>query len=91
VEASVDLSYHSQTIAYYLNGKSQGDVDLYVMINAYTEPLRFTIFDGLHKPWFRVVDTSRSSPDDMRVPGDEVQIIGSTFIVQPRSVVVLMQ
>ncbi len=91
VEASIDLSYHSQTIAYYLNGKSQGDVDLYVMINAYTEPLRFTIFDGLRKPWFRVVDTSVASPHDIYVPGDEMQIIGSTYLVQPRSIVVLMQ
>ena len=91
VEASIDLSYHSQTIAYYLNGKSQGDVDLYVMINAYTGPLRFTIFDGLHKPWFRVVDTSVASPHDINVPGDEMQIIGSTYLVQPRSIVVLMQ
>jgi isoamylase len=91
VEASIDLSYHSQTIAYYLNGKCQSDVDLYVMINAYTEPLRFTIFDGLHKPWFRVVDTSVASPNDICVPGDEMQIIGSTYLVQPRSIVVLMQ
>jgi isoamylase len=91
VEASIDLSYHSRTIAYYLSGKAQDDVDLYVMINAYTEPLRFTIFDGLYKPWFRVVDTSLASPHDICAPGDEVQIIGSTYLVQPRSIVVLIQ
>jgi isoamylase len=91
VEASIDLSYHSQTIAYYLNGKGQDDVDLYVMINAYAEPLQFTIFDGLHKPWFRVVDTSLPSPQDICAPGGEVQIIGSTYLVKPKSIVVLIQ
>jgi isoamylase len=91
VESSTDLSFHSQSLAYYLSGKSQGDVDLYVMINAYTEPLRFTIFDGLVKPWFRVVDTSFSSPQDICAPGSEVQIVGSKYVVKPRSIAVLMQ
>jgi hypothetical protein len=61
------------------------------MINAYTEPLRFTILDGLAKPWFRVVDTSFSSPRDICAPGSEVQIIGSKYVVKPRSIAVLMQ
>ena len=71
--------------------KSQNDVDLYVMINAYAEPLRFTIFDGVHKPWFRVVDTGLASPHDICAPGGEAQIIGSTYLVQARSIVVLIQ
>ena len=91
VESSTDLSYHSHSLAYYLSGKSQHDVDLYVMINAYTEPLRFTILDGLAKPWFRVVDTSFSSPQDICAPGSEVHIIGSKYVVKPRSIAVLMQ
>jgi len=91
VEASIDLSYYSQTIAYYLSGKSQNDSDLYVMVNAYAEPLRFTIFDGLHKPWFRVVDTGLASPHDICAPGDEAQVIGSTYPVKARSIVVLIQ
>ena len=78
-------------LAYYLSGRSQNDVDLYVMINAYTEPLRFTIFDGIGKPWFRVVDTSFASPHDICASGSEVQIFGSKYLVQPRSIAVLMQ
>lgn len=58
---------------------------------AYIEPLRFTISDGLVKPWFRVVDTSFSSPHDICAPGSEVQIVGSKYVVKPRSIVVLMQ
>ena len=91
VGPSTDLSYHSHSLAYYLSGRSEHDVDLYVMINAYTEPLRFTIFDGLGKAWYRVADTSCPSPQDICAPGSEVQIFGSKYLVQPRSIVVLMQ
>jgi isoamylase len=91
VEATTDLSYHSQSLAYYLNGKSQNDADLYVMINAFTEPLTFPIFDGQQRPWSRIVDTSFDSPNDICAPGSEVPIRGSKYVVQPRSIVVLTQ
>ncbi|MEA3145561.1 MAG: isoamylase [Verrucomicrobiota bacterium] len=91
VGPTTDLSYHSKSLAYYLNGKSQQDLDLYVMINAHTEPLSFTIFDGLQKPWCRVVDTSFESPQDILPPGNEVTIVGSKYLVEARSIVVLTQ
>ena len=91
VGPTTDLSYHSRSLAYYLSGKSQQDEDLYVMINAYTEPLSFTIFDGLQKPWNRVVDTSYESPQDILAPGSEVRVIGSKYLVAPSSIVVLTQ
>jgi len=91
VEATTDLSYHSQSLAYYLNGRSQNDADLYVMINAFTEPLTFPIFDGQQRPWSRIVDTSFDSPNDICAPGSELPITGSKYVVQPRSIVVLTQ
>lgn len=91
VGPTTDLSYHSHSLAYFLNGHSQEDADLYVMVNAYTEPLSFTIFDGLQKPWSRVVDTSLASPEDICAPGSEFSVIGSKYLVQPRSIVVLIQ
>jgi isoamylase len=91
VDSTTDLSYHSQSLAYYLKGTSQKDIDLYVMINAFTEPLSFPIFDGLQKPWSRVVDTSLDSPSDICPPGCEVTVVGSKYVVQPRSIVVLTQ
>jgi glycogen operon protein len=78
-------------LAYYLSGKSYQDLDLYVMINAYSEPLTFTIFDGLQKPWSRIVDTSFESPQDILPPGSEVTVVGSKYLVGPRSIVVLTQ
>jgi len=91
VNSAADLSFHSQTLAYYLNGASVQDADLYVMINGFAEPLSFTICDGFRKPWMRVVDTSLASPDDICLPDSEVQVQGSKYTVQARSIVVLMQ
>jgi isoamylase len=91
VGASADLSYNSQSLAYYLKGGSLGDQDLYVMINAFTEPLVFTIVDGSYRPWYRVIDTSQNSPHDICEPGQEQQIFGVHYTVGPRSIVVLVQ
>ena len=91
VGASADLSYNSHSLAYYLKGGSVGDEDLYVMINAFTEPLTFTIVDGSYKPWYRVIDTGQSSPQDICEPGQEQQMFGVHCNVGPRSIVVLVQ
>jgi glycogen operon protein len=91
VGPATDMSFPSRSLAYYLSGKSYQDLDLYVMINAYSEPLTFTIFDGLQKPWSRIVDTSFESPQDILPPGSEVTVVGSKYLVGPRSIVVLTQ
>src|SRR5690348_2376570 len=41
VGPAVDLADWSHTLAFYLDGAAQGDQDLYVLINAYWEDLRF--------------------------------------------------
>jgi isoamylase len=91
VDSAADLSFHSQTLAYYLNGASVQDAGLYVMINEFAEPLSFAICDGFQKPWMRVIDTSLVSPNDICLPGTEVQVQGSKYTVQARSIAVLMQ
>jgi isoamylase len=88
---AIDLSFPSRSLAFYLQGGEYDDVDLYVMINAYTEPLTFTICDGFYKPWVRVIDTSRPSPFDILEPGHEEQVIGSQRLVPAHSVTVLAQ
>ena len=60
------------------------------MVNASPEPLSFTIFDGLSKPWYRVLDTSLASPDDFCEPGEEERVIGSHYRVDTKSIVVLI-
>jgi isoamylase len=91
IGASADLGYNSHSLAYYLKGGSMGDQDLYVMVNAFTEPLIFTVIDGSSKPWYRVIDTSQNSPQDICEPGQEQQMFGAQCPVAPRSIVVLVQ
>jgi glycogen operon protein len=90
VGTTTDLSFHSHSFAYYLRGTSLGDQDLYVMVNASPDPLSFTVFDGLSKPWYRVLDTSLASPDDFCEPGEEERVIGSHYQVDTKSIVVLI-
>jgi glycogen operon protein len=86
-----DLSHDSRSIAYCLRGASQGDDDLYVMVNAWQEPLAFEVQDGEPGEWRRVIDTARPSPDDIRDPGHEAPVASRTHAVGPRSVVVLVR
>lgn len=88
-EHAPDLSWPSRSLSFSLNGESQGDVDLYVMINAWWKPLKFGIHKGLPEDWFRAVDTSLDSPDDACEPGSEVQLSSPFYTVGPRSIVVL--
>lgn len=85
----VNTSYDSHSIAFYLDGTSEDDDDLYVMINAWWNDLDFTIQEGTDTEWKRVVDTSLQSPDDIAEPREEKPIGGITYTVKARSVAVL--
>jgi glycogen operon protein len=86
-----DFSHESRSVAYMLRGASQGDRDLYVMINAYWQPLAFTIQAEPAERWALVIDTSQESPNDFCEPGREYPLGSLTYIVRPRSVVVLLE
>ena len=87
VSNGVDMSPDSHTLAYCLHGASQNDDDVYVMINAYWEPLTFTVQEGLPEQWVRVVDTSLASPQDIVDTGTSIPSL--FYTAAPRSVVVL--
>ncbi|GAA4456983.1 isoamylase [Novipirellula rosea] len=84
----VDFSTSCKQLAYALHGASQNDCDLYVMINAGDEPIEFGIQAGTPGSWFRIVDTSRPSPDDFTASPDKT-IQQAAYKVAGRSVVVL--
>jgi glycogen operon protein len=86
----VDLSFDSHSVAYCLHGASRGDCDLYVMINAYHEPLDFEIQESPPGGWLRAIDTALDSPLDIADPGDEAAVSSLRYRVLPRSVVVLV-
>jgi isoamylase len=89
VEAMVDLSADSRSLAFCLHGASQADDDIYVMINAYWEALRFRIQEGEPRHWLRIVDTDLASPADFSDRGSPLQ--SPIYEVAPRSVVVLIR
>jgi glycogen operon protein len=90
VGPSVDLSFHSHSVAYGLHGASRGDCDLYVMINAYHEPLDFEIQESPAGGWRRAIDTGLESPLDIADPGEEPPVASLRYRVLPHSVVVLL-
>jgi len=85
------MSQDARSLAYCLHGASQRDIDLYVMINAWQETLTFEIQEGDAADWWRVIDTSRPSPEDIRAAGDEAAVESLRYEVGPRSVVVLVR
>jgi isoamylase len=91
VGKDVDWSFESHSLAYCLHGASVGDGDLYVIINAYWEPLKFTIQEGTAAEWGRIVDTYQDSPDDF-VDSAVAPVLSSlSYTVRPRSVIVLLR
>ncbi len=87
----VDMSHESRHLAYYLDGASQCDDDLYVMINADERDLSFTIHEGEPTQWHRVVDTGRKSPADFCEPSKKTMIRSAKYVVKGRSIVVLIR
>ncbi len=87
VGPTADLSYDSHSLAFCLHGASQGDDDIYAMINAYWEELDFNVQEGTAQEWKRIVDTSLPSPDDFA--DDGIPLERTTYLLAPRSIVVL--
>jgi glycogen operon protein len=74
-----DTGEHSRSLAWTVG-------DLYVIVNAFWEPLEFAIqTDG---PWVKVVDTSLTAPADIVEAGAGVPVCGR-YDVGPRSVIIL--
>jgi len=85
----VDLGPQSHSFAYCLHGDSVGDDDLYVMVNAHWEEHLFEIQEGKAEEWLRVADTALSNPNDFSEPGCEFPLASLSYLVAPRSVVIL--
>jgi isoamylase len=87
VGPTVDLSCDSHSLAFCLHGASQGDDDIYAMINAYWEELEFKVQEGTAQEWKRIVDTALPSPDDFS--DDGIPLERTKYLLAPRSIVVL--
>jgi glycogen operon protein len=63
------------------------------MLNAYWEPLAFELpprTEGPHQGWQRWVDTSRDAPEDIGAGPDLPPVPEATYVVQPRSLALLV-
>jgi glycogen operon protein len=84
----VDFSPGGHTLAYCLHGASLNDDDIYVMVNAAPEEVRFRIQEGRPLDWLLVADTSLPSPLDFVEPADRKSLTSLDYLVGGRSVVV---
>ncbi len=85
--ARPDWSYYSHSLGIWY-GAAPGDVDVYVIANAYTEPLTFSLPAGV--AWRRVVDTDLAAPQDIVAEADGPQVAEGRYTAAARSVVVLL-
>jgi isoamylase len=86
-----DFSPAGQTLAYCLRGASLNDDDIYVMVNAGVNEVRFQIRDGSACDWLLVADTSLPGPLDFVEPGERTALASQDYLVAGRSVVVLLR
>jgi len=91
VGRDTDLTFDSRSLAFALQGATQADNDIYVMINGYWEDLDFQIQEGTAAEWRRVFDTSLDSPLDFLEPGSERPLRSLHYRVAARSVVTLVR
>jgi glycogen operon protein len=91
VNGGPDWNEGCRQLAYCLNGASQNDQDLYVMINGGTEARRFVIQEGEAGTWRRIVDTALPPPEDIVEEADAPPIDATACRVEPRSIVVLIR
>lgn len=85
-EGDPDTSNTSHSVAWHLSGASHGEGDLYAIVNAYHEPVEFTI--QAPGDWRRIVDTSLTAPDHV-LPFDAAPPVGLGVMVAARSIIVL--
>jgi glycogen operon protein len=86
-----DWSHDSHTLAATV-GLLGYPVLLHIIVNAFWQPLEFQIpaLGETHDAWRRCVDTYLDSPDDIMSWKDAPPLKQATYLVQPRSVVVLI-
>ena len=85
-----DWGHDSHTLAASTRLRGR-EGQLHVIVNAYWEALEFEIPPhDANSAWRRIIDTSLDSPNDVRAWADAPTVPQSTYVVQPRSVVLLI-
>jgi glycogen operon protein len=72
---------------------ASGTEQFYLMVNAYWEPLKFTLPSptaAASQGWRLWLDTGQPAPGDIHEPNDMPAVAENGYLVGPRSVVVLV-
>jgi glycogen operon protein len=83
-----DWEYSSRSLGVQFEGVAD-DVDVLVFANAYEEALSFQLPPA--RRWRRIVDTALDAPHDLLDEADAPLHRSRSYVVQPHSVVVLLQ
>ena len=86
-----DWGNQSHSLAISLSAIA-ANLDLYLMLNAYWEPLRFElppVSEDELWPWRRCLDTFLEPPDDICTFSNAPPVGSSSYLVNPRSIVAL--
>ncbi len=84
-----DWSDHSHSLAFTVQGREE---QFHIIFNAFWEPLEFELPPPPGDPqaaWRRIIDTYLMSPDDICSMAQAPAVDRQTYLVQPRSVVLL--
>jgi glycogen operon protein len=85
-----DWGPDSVSLAFTARGRGEY---FHTILNTFWKPLRFKLPPSPGGPkngWMRVIDTHRLSPEDICRREDAPKVRGTTYLVQPRSVVLLV-
>jgi isoamylase len=87
----VDMSHDSRQMAYYLDGRSENDADLYVMINTGPQDQSFVIQQAALSGWKQVIDTSATSPNDFYDLAEAPELTSENVLIKGRSIAVYVR
>ena len=80
---------NAQVLAFTLGETERDEVPLHVMLNMSTESRDFELPVMDRRSWYRAVDTSLISPQDIVVPEEQADLHSSIYTLASRSVGVL--
>jgi len=88
-----DFSATSRFLAWELEAfqtDQRSDVPIYVAANAFWEPLTVELPELEGRRWYRVVDTSLPPNEDIVAEGEAIFLPETSYVVHPRSTIVLV-
>jgi len=86
-----DLSEGSKQLAWYLDGASENDDDIYVMVNGGEVSVEFLVREGSPDQWMETIDTSAESPGDIFSASQATPLKSEICRVVEQSIVVLVR